>query len=87
MEKRNLRHNTKIDVILYLNTWASILEEELIDFINDVFDFEKIQNESKKMRKTRRALVYLKDDLVRAKANIKRIEFSIKKMESLLKGE
>lgn len=28
-EKRNLRHNSKSDVIIYLKTWADLLEEQL----------------------------------------------------------
>lgn len=29
--KRHLRHNIKRDVVLYLNTWANLLELELVD--------------------------------------------------------
>jgi len=29
-DKKHLLHNNKEDVVLYLNTWASILEEELV---------------------------------------------------------
>jgi hypothetical protein len=34
LEKRNLKHNMKADVILYLKTWADYLENELIDKIS-----------------------------------------------------
>ncbi len=30
-EKRNLKHNNKEDVVLYLQTWADLLEEKLLD--------------------------------------------------------
>lgn len=33
LEERNLTHNKKADVILYLNTWADLLEKQMIDKI------------------------------------------------------
>lgn len=33
-ENKHLKHNLKADVILYLHTWASLLEKELIKSIN-----------------------------------------------------
>lgn len=33
LEQRNLTHNKKADVILYLNTWADLLEKQMIDKI------------------------------------------------------
>ena len=38
IESRHLTHNKREDVILYLNTWAGILEEELIFGIEIVLD-------------------------------------------------
>lgn len=34
IEKRYLSHNVKADVIVYLNTWANMLEESLLDAIS-----------------------------------------------------
>jgi hypothetical protein len=34
LEKRYLKHNIKTDVILYLKTWASYLENQLIENIS-----------------------------------------------------
>jgi hypothetical protein len=34
IEKRYLSHNIKADVILYLNAWANLLEESLIEAIS-----------------------------------------------------
>lgn len=31
--QRNLKHNVRQDVVLYLNTWADLLEEELLPLI------------------------------------------------------
>jgi hypothetical protein len=28
IDKRNLKHNIKLDVVKYLNVWASLLEEK-----------------------------------------------------------
>ncbi|MFZ6013553.1 MAG: hypothetical protein ACOYXT_24645 [Bacteroidota bacterium] len=40
-EQRNLKHNVKADVILYLMTWASLLESKLLEEItlepNEIF--------------------------------------------------
>ncbi|MEO5912401.1 MAG: hypothetical protein ABIP95_16055 [Pelobium sp.] len=33
-ENKHLKHNLKADVILYLQTWAQLLEKELIESIN-----------------------------------------------------
>jgi hypothetical protein len=33
-EKRNLRHNVKTDVVLYMNTWATLLEDILLQSID-----------------------------------------------------
>jgi hypothetical protein len=33
-ERRHLKHNVKKDVVLYLNAWATLLEETLLDAIN-----------------------------------------------------
>jgi hypothetical protein len=33
-EKRHLRHNFRDDVVLYINTWASMLEDELVKNVN-----------------------------------------------------
>jgi hypothetical protein len=33
VEKRNLKHNIKADVILYLHAWADLLEQELLNSI------------------------------------------------------
>lgn len=32
-EKRNLRHNKKEDVIIYLSSWVRLLEKELVEYI------------------------------------------------------
>lgn len=34
LEKRYLSHNVKADVIVYLNVWANLLEESLLDAIS-----------------------------------------------------
>lgn len=34
LEKRYLSHNVKVDVIVYLNVWANLLEESLLDAIS-----------------------------------------------------
>lgn len=34
LEKRYLSHNVKADVIVYLNAWANLLEESLLDTIS-----------------------------------------------------
>lgn len=34
LEKRYLSHNVKADVIVYLNAWANLLEESLLDAIS-----------------------------------------------------
>ena len=41
-ERRNLRHNVKSDVIEYLNTWADLLESQLLEQIT----FDLPQEES-----------------------------------------
>lgn len=33
LEKRHLRHNVRNDVVLYMTTWADLLEEQLLDKI------------------------------------------------------
>lgn len=33
LEKRHLRHNVRNDVITYMNTWADLLEEQLLEKI------------------------------------------------------
>jgi hypothetical protein len=33
-ERRHLKHNAKKDVVLYLNAWATVLEESLLEAIN-----------------------------------------------------
>ncbi len=45
IEKRNLSKNLKEDVVLYMKTWADVLEEELSDGVRlpkFVFDSEKL---------------------------------------------
>jgi adenylate kinase family enzyme len=34
VEKRSLRYNAKADVVLYLNTWASMLEESVLQTVD-----------------------------------------------------
>ncbi|MBL7857117.1 MAG: hypothetical protein JNM57_05455 [Cyclobacteriaceae bacterium] len=34
LEKRNLKHNLKADVLLYLRTWADYVENEMLNQIN-----------------------------------------------------
>ncbi len=42
-EKRHLKHNKREDVIAYMNTWAELLEEQLLEKITlptiQVFEF------------------------------------------------
>lgn len=33
VEKRNLKHNVKTDVLLYINTWATLIEQKLTERI------------------------------------------------------
>ncbi|MFN7600371.1 MAG: hypothetical protein ACK5R0_03120, partial [Bacteroidota bacterium] len=38
-EKRNLRHNSKQDAVVYLNAWARLLEDEVVHSIE--FDLQE----------------------------------------------
>lgn len=41
-ERKPLKHNRREDVILYMNTWADLLEEKLLDEIElPRFDFKQ----------------------------------------------
>lgn len=34
VEKRHLKHNVRDDVVIYLNTWANLLEEQVLEKVN-----------------------------------------------------
>jgi len=42
-EQRHLKHNVKKDVVLYLNAWATLLEQTLIEAIN----IKELENKEK----------------------------------------
>lgn len=42
LRERNLKHNVKADVVLYLNSWAQALEDQLLTSIK-INDLNKIQ--------------------------------------------
>jgi len=45
MPKEIIHHNQRDDVILYLTTWAQLLEEELVDSIS-IKDLEELNRKS-----------------------------------------
>jgi len=45
IEQRNLKHNNKPDVMVYLNTWANLLENELLGGITLSFSGSSLEAE------------------------------------------
>jgi hypothetical protein len=42
LEERNLSHNVKKDVVRYMYTWASVLEEALVEKIELNIEFREL---------------------------------------------